>query len=105
MALVNSDIQAQLISLLGPEKYNSRPALYWDIFYKNNQNNFFKDRKWLQREFPQLESVTSADVRGPSFPADPASSLIHHLTHLGRTEDSLRSWLRRGQRRMASYLG
>lgn len=38
--------------------YNGNPAKYWDIFYKNNRENFFKDRKWLQIEFPQLYEAT-----------------------------------------------
>ncbi|KAG9014372.1 hypothetical protein FRB94_012778 [Tulasnella sp. JGI-2019a] len=42
--------------------YNSKPAYFWDIFYRNNQSNFFKDRKWLQREFPQLEEITTEDA-------------------------------------------
>jgi len=29
------------------------------LFYKNNTANFFKDRKWLQQEFPVLDRVTS----------------------------------------------
>lgn len=40
--------------------YNGNPAKYWDIFYKNNRENFFKDRKWLQIEFPQLYESTKA---------------------------------------------
>lgn len=44
--------------------YNSNPARYWDIFYKNNKENFFKDRKWLQIEFPILYSCTREDA-GP----------------------------------------
>lgn len=39
--------------------YNSNPAKYWDMFYKHNKENFFKDRKWLQIEFPTLYEVTS----------------------------------------------
>ncbi|ODV94706.1 hypothetical protein PACTADRAFT_50566 [Pachysolen tannophilus NRRL Y-2460] len=38
--------------------YNSNPARYWDIFYKNTKGNFFKDRKWLQIEFPILYDAT-----------------------------------------------
>ncbi|KAK6464770.1 S-adenosyl-L-methionine-dependent methyltransferase [Scheffersomyces coipomensis] len=41
--------------------YNSNPAKYWDIFYKHNQENFFKDRNWLKIEFPSLYEVTSED--------------------------------------------
>lgn len=44
--------------------YNSNPARYWDIFYKNNKENFFKDRKWLQIEFPSLYEATKPDA-GP----------------------------------------
>lgn len=44
--------------------YNSNPARYWDIFYKNNRENFFKDRKWLQIEFPSLYAATKHDA-GP----------------------------------------
>ncbi|KAG8884090.1 hypothetical protein FRB98_002615 [Tulasnella sp. 332] len=44
--------------------YNAKPAYFWDIFYRNNQSNFFKDRKWLQREFPQLEDIIF-DGAGP----------------------------------------
>lgn len=36
----------------------------WDLFYKNNTANFFKNRKWLQQEFPILGEVTKEDA-GP----------------------------------------
>lgn len=39
------------------DRFNSQPAKWWDLFYKNNSANFFKDRKWLQQEFPILEDV------------------------------------------------
>lgn len=38
--------------------YNTNPAKYWDIFYKHNRENFFKDRKWLQIEFPTIYELT-----------------------------------------------
>ncbi|KAH3678127.1 hypothetical protein WICMUC_001691 [Wickerhamomyces mucosus] len=43
---------------------NENPAKYWDLFYKNNRENFFKDRKWLQIEFPSLYEATKKDA-GP----------------------------------------
>ncbi|KAK7062515.1 hypothetical protein VNI00_000003 [Paramarasmius palmivorus] len=45
-------------------KYNEKPARHWDNFYKNNANNFFKDRKWLHNEFPKLVEATQAEA-GP----------------------------------------
>ena len=46
--------------------YNSNPAKYWDLFYKHNRENFFKDRKWLQIEFPSLYKVTSKNYQQPT---------------------------------------
>lgn len=40
------------------------PAKYWDQFYRNNQANFFKDRKWLRVEFPALYDALKSDA-GP----------------------------------------
>ncbi|KAK3946060.1 S-adenosyl-L-methionine-dependent methyltransferase [Diplogelasinospora grovesii] len=39
-------------------RFNSDPAKWWNLFYKNNTANFFKDRKWLQQEFPILDKIT-----------------------------------------------
>ncbi|KAK2810724.1 hypothetical protein FQN50_002767 [Emmonsiellopsis sp. PD_5] len=45
-------------------KYNANPAKFWNTFYKHNTSNFFKNRKWLQQEFPILAEVTQEDA-GP----------------------------------------
>ncbi|KAJ8591551.1 methyltransferase [Rhizopogon salebrosus TDB-379] len=36
------------------KSYNEKPAKYWDNFYKTNADNFFRNRKWLHLEFPEL---------------------------------------------------
>lgn len=40
------------------QRFNSDPAKWWNLFYKNNAANFFKNRKWLRQEFPILGEVT-----------------------------------------------
>ncbi|KAG9096605.1 hypothetical protein FS749_008123 [Ceratobasidium sp. UAMH 11750] len=44
------------------EKYNNNPASFWDRFYKWNEGNFFRDRKWLHQEFPELTGLTRSDA-------------------------------------------
>jgi len=35
-------------------KYEEQAHKYWDLFYKRNKTNFFKDRHYLDQEFPQI---------------------------------------------------
>ncbi|PWY79216.1 methyltransferase [Aspergillus heteromorphus CBS 117.55] len=43
-------------------RFNNDPAKWWNLFYKNNTSNFFKDRKWLCQEFPVLGEVVKPDA-------------------------------------------
>ncbi|KAJ5808817.1 hypothetical protein N7474_010086 [Penicillium riverlandense] len=50
------------VSEFDMKRFNGDPAKWWDLFYKNNTANFFKDRKWLRQEFPVLADVTQKDA-------------------------------------------
>ncbi|KAJ4389386.1 hypothetical protein N0V93_006854 [Gnomoniopsis smithogilvyi] len=52
------------VSDFDKHRFNTDPAKWWNLFYKNNTSNFFKNRKWLQQEFPILDKVTKEDA-GP----------------------------------------
>ncbi|KFA61537.1 hypothetical protein S40285_08803 [Stachybotrys chlorohalonatus IBT 40285] len=53
------------VSDFDKNRFNSNPAKWWNLFYKNNTANFFKDRKWLRQEFPVLAEITKEDA-GPT---------------------------------------
>ncbi|KAG1747881.1 uncharacterized protein EDB91DRAFT_1198384 [Suillus paluster] len=42
--------------------YNEKPAKFWDNFYKTNADNFFRNRKWLHLEFPELLAAAEPDA-------------------------------------------
>lgn len=44
------------------KNYNAKPAKYWDNFYKTNADNFFRNRKWLHLEFPELLAAAEPDA-------------------------------------------
>ena len=46
------------VSDFDKKRFNNDPAKWWNKFYGSNSANFFKNRKWLQQEFPVLKEAT-----------------------------------------------
>ncbi|KAL8725113.1 MAG: hypothetical protein Q9166_007555 [cf. Caloplaca sp. 2 TL-2023] len=65
LARFESQVVAQKaapVSDFDRDRFNAEPAKWWNRFYANNTSNFFKDRKWLQQEFPILKEVAQKDA-------------------------------------------
>ncbi|XP_023571507.1 methyltransferase-like protein 6 isoform X4 [Octodon degus] len=45
-----------LVSDFKQQKLENEAQKNWDLFYKRNSTNFFKDRHWTTREFEELKS-------------------------------------------------
>jgi methyltransferase-like protein 6 len=41
------------------EKYRRECGKNWNLFYRRNKDKFFKDRHWVNREFPELNAAKS----------------------------------------------
>jgi methyltransferase-like protein 6 len=46
------------VSQFWKDKYEREARKNWDLFYRRNETNFFKDRHYIEREFPQIREET-----------------------------------------------
>lgn len=53
----------KLVSEFRRRKLDVESQKMWDLFYKRNKTNFFKDRHWTTREFEQLRELTTSTSR------------------------------------------
>lgn len=54
--------RADPVSEFDRKRFNEHPEKWWNVFYKNNKTNFFKNRKWLSQEFPVLGEIGAEDA-------------------------------------------
>ena len=56
----------EVLSDFKRNKLEKEAKKHWDLFYKRNSTNFFKDRHWITREFPELlQAISEVDQKRP----------------------------------------
>ncbi|XP_039260660.2 tRNA N(3)-cytidine methyltransferase METTL6-like [Styela clava] len=53
----------KLVSEFRQNELEKHAQKMWDLFYKRNGTNFFKDRHWTSREFEQLRAISSPEKK------------------------------------------
>lgn len=53
----------RIISEFQAQKLENLAQKNWDLFYKRNETNFYKDRNWTTREFEELLSLEDGRSR------------------------------------------
>ncbi|CBZ52468.1 hypothetical protein NCLIV_022570 [Neospora caninum Liverpool] len=61
----------QLLPQFTLEKLERDAVRNWDVFYKHNQDNFFKDRLWIKKEFPEFAFSGPDPANGAGKDAEP----------------------------------
>lgn len=54
---------SRLLTEFKVQKFKKEAKKHWELFYKRNEDRFFKDRHWTTREFQELTSGDRNDKR------------------------------------------
>ncbi|VDN13072.1 unnamed protein product [Dibothriocephalus latus] len=67
------------------EQFLQNAANFWDEFYDHHESHFFKNRKWLTREFPELldRSLASGPFRPTEHVQFPGQSASLRILEVG----------------------